>query len=93
MRWNPSKEEIQYWVVAKEHEFSVRETQGLRVSVEQWKDMYIYSDMHELFFVEFLCLVHEWLKRQVAINSVVLSLEPIVWNQATIKRLKVLDNK
>jgi hypothetical protein len=53
MRWNPSKEEIQDWVVAKEHEFSVRETQGLRVSVEQWKDGYIYSDMHELFFVEF----------------------------------------
>jgi hypothetical protein len=64
MRWHPSKEEIQDWLTAKEHEFSLRETQGLRVNVNQWKDRYLYMDMHEIFFVEFPCLLFEWLKRK-----------------------------
>jgi hypothetical protein len=32
-------------------------------------------------------------KRKVAINSVAFPLEPIVWDQATLDSLKVLDNK
>jgi hypothetical protein len=44
MRWHPSWEEIQYWLTAKEHEFSLRETKGLRVNGNQWKDRYMYID-------------------------------------------------
>jgi hypothetical protein len=53
MRWYPSKEEIKDWLTAKEHEFSLWETQGLRVNVKRWKDKYLYTNMHETFFVEF----------------------------------------
>jgi hypothetical protein len=31
------------------------------VNVKEWKGRYLYSDMHELFFTEFPCLLHEWL--------------------------------
>jgi hypothetical protein len=65
----------------------------LRVNAKQWKDMYLYSDMHEIFFVEFPCLLHEWIKRKVATNSLVWPLEPVVWDQAKLEELKVLDNK
>jgi hypothetical protein len=51
MRWFPSREEIQDWLTAKEYEFSLRETQVLRVNVKRWKDKYIYTYMHETFFV------------------------------------------
>jgi hypothetical protein len=93
MRWNPSKEEIKDYLSAKDHEFTLRETQGLRFKVERWKDRYIYTNMHEIFFVEFPCLLNEWLKRQVAINSDLWLLEPIFWDQAKLEELKVLDNK
>jgi len=49
--------------------------------------------MNGLLFVEFPCLLQEWLKRKVSINSVVWLLEPMVWDQANIEELKVVDNK
>jgi hypothetical protein len=51
MSWHPSKEEIQDWIEVKEDKFSLRETQGLRVNTKEWKGIYLYSDMHELFFM------------------------------------------
>jgi hypothetical protein len=48
--------------------------------------------MYELFFTEFLCFLHEWLKIKIKVNSFVLPSESIVWNQANIDSLKELDN-
>jgi hypothetical protein len=55
--------------------------------------MYLYSDMHEIFFVEFPCLLYEWLKRQTTTNTSLRPQEPLVWDQVMIDRLKELDNK
>jgi hypothetical protein len=38
-------------LTAKENEFSMHETQRLRVNVKSWKYKYLYIDMHELIFV------------------------------------------
>jgi hypothetical protein len=65
----------------------------LKVNVKKWKEDYFYRDMHEISFVEFPCLLFGWLKRQTATNSIVWTLEPMVWDQAKCERLKVLDNK
>jgi len=37
MLWRPSKEEIQYWIEAKEEDFSLQETKGLQVNEKEWK--------------------------------------------------------
>jgi hypothetical protein len=63
MKWYPSQEEIQNWLTTKEDEFAYWETQGLNTNVEKWKNRYIYTDLHEIFFVKFPCLLYEWLKR------------------------------
>jgi hypothetical protein len=63
------------------------------VNAKEWKCINLYSDMHELFFMEYPCMLHEWLKRKATINSVALPLEPMVWDQAMLDSLKVLDNK
>ena len=68
MRWYPSWEEIQYWLTLKEEQIAWRETQGLIVDMEHWKNKYIYTDMHEIFFVEFPCLLYQWLKRKTSTN-------------------------
>jgi hypothetical protein len=93
MRWYPSQEEIQDWLTTKEDNFSQWETQGVNTNVKQWKDMYLYSNMHELFVTEFPCLLYEWLKRKTTNNISLRSQEPLVWDQVTIDRLKALDNK
>jgi hypothetical protein len=49
--------------------------------------------MHDLFFAYFLCMLHEWLKRQVEVNLSALSVELIVSNQTKLDSLKVLDKK
>jgi hypothetical protein len=69
MRWNPSREEIQDWLSEKEDEFARQETKNLITNIESWKQRYIYTDLHEVFFVEFPCLLYEWLKRQTTINT------------------------
>jgi hypothetical protein len=40
--------------------------------------------LHEIFFVEFPCLLHEWIKRQTNINSVWKAKEWLVWDQETL---------
>ena len=88
----PSWEEIQYRLTLKEEQIAWRETQGMIVNMEHWKNKYIYTYMHENFFVEFPCLLYEWLKRQTSTNTTLRPLETIVWDQATVDRLKALDN-
>ena len=41
--------------------FAQEESEGTWLSAEIWLDEYIYSNIHEIFFVEFPILLHEWL--------------------------------
>jgi hypothetical protein len=63
------------------------------VNVKRWKDKYIYTNMHETFFIEFPCFLYEWMKRKIATNSALWPLDPLVWDQVILYRLKALDNK
>ena len=49
------------WLDAKTLVFVQEESAGTWFSKKRWLDDYIYSDIHEIFFVEFLVLLHEWL--------------------------------
>jgi hypothetical protein len=88
-----SQEEIQDWLTTKEHEFSQWENQGLNVNVKRWKEKYIYTDMHEIFFLEFSCLLYEWLKRHTIANTSLRPQEPMVWDQITNDKFNTLNNK
>jgi hypothetical protein len=63
IRWKLSRKEIQEWISKEEDEFTWRETRNLQINLEHWKQRYIYTCLHEFFFVEFLYLLHEWIKR------------------------------
>ena len=55
------KEDIEDWLYAKPRVFVQEESAGTWFSAERWLDDYIYSDIHEILFVEFPILLHEWL--------------------------------
>ena len=61
MLWHPMKEEIEDWLDAKMLVFTQEESSGTQFSAERWLDEYIYYDIHEIIFVEFVVLLHEWL--------------------------------
>jgi len=74
-------------------QFFLVETQGLKVYIMRWKDRYIYTNMHGIFFFEFPYLLYEWLKRKIDTNTALRPLELVVSDQAIVYRLKSLDKK
>jgi hypothetical protein len=74
-------------------QFFLVETQGLKVYIMRWKDRYIYTNMHGIFFFEFPYLLYEWLKRKIDTNTSLRPLELVVSDQAIVYRLKSLDKK
>ena len=61
--WHPSKEEIENWVESKERVFAERENINPRISIEEWLQRYVFTDLHEIFFATFPIDLHEWLSR------------------------------
>ena len=65
MLWHLMKKEIEDWMDSKMLTFTQEESTGTWLSAEKWIDEYIYSNIHEISFVEFPILQHEWLSRLV----------------------------
>ena len=55
------KEEIEDSLDAKMLVVAQEERKGTQFNAERWLDEYIYSNIHKIFFAEFLVLLHEWL--------------------------------
>jgi len=60
---------------------------------KRWKYRYLYTDIHDNLFTKFLCLLYECSKRQTATNTTLRPLELILLDQATVDKMKVLENK
>ena len=63
MLWHSIKNEIEDWLESKTLAFAQEKRVGSQLSVEDWVDEYIYTDIHEIFFAEFPIVLHEWLSR------------------------------
>ena len=48
--WNPTKKEIEKWLDIKILEFTMQENKNPRMSKEQWLDIYLYMEIHKIFF-------------------------------------------
>jgi hypothetical protein len=51
--WRPTKEEIGKWLDMKEIEFVVDQNKNPWISAEKWLQRYVFTDLHEIFFVDF----------------------------------------
>ena len=54
MRWRPSKEELEEWFQRNEDKFTQEETRGPLVFPQDWKDRYLFLDIHEFSSLNFL---------------------------------------
>ena len=90
--WHVSKEEIQKWVESKEKEFTERENKTPQLSVKDWLQRYIFTNLHESFFSTFPIELHTWLSILVENETFSRSVRPMEWTPEAIQRLQQIDN-
>jgi hypothetical protein len=61
--WRPTKEEIREWWNTKEIEFAVDQNHNPWINAKEWLQRYVFTYLHEIFFVDFLNVLEEWIQR------------------------------
>jgi hypothetical protein len=51
------KEEIKGWLRTKEIEFAHKDNRNPRITPHRYLDKYVFTDLHEIFFCDFLHLL------------------------------------
>ena len=90
--WKPSKNEMLEWTNVWEYEFPVEEMKNFQMSLEEWKEKYLYSNFCEVYFVEFPILLSEWLERKTTIRTIRILKNPIIWAKYRVNWLKNVKN-
>jgi hypothetical protein len=57
------KEDIERWLRTKELEFVQQDNRNPKYTPHKYLDKCVFSDLHEVFFSEFLHQLQEWLLR------------------------------
>ena len=60
--------------------FAQEESTGSWLSTKNWVDEYIYSGIHEIFFADFLVILHEWLSILARRQTNFQRREVVEWN-------------
>ena len=63
--WKPERKEIDEWFEQQVQEFAVKENCSKRLTTEEWKNKYIFTEIYEIFFVTIAIKLQEWLARLV----------------------------
>ena len=63
--WRLEKLELEDWFERQIHEFFVKENHNMKLTIEEWKKKYIFTEVYEIFFVTFVHELQEWLERLV----------------------------
>ena len=58
-----TKPELEDWFERQIQEFSLKENRSERMSTKDWKNEYIFTEVHEIFFVSSAHELQEWLAR------------------------------
>ncbi len=61
--WHPTVKKINQWVESKDKEFAECENINPKLDVMAWLQKYIYTELHEIFFITFSNELHEWFSK------------------------------
>ena len=62
------------------------------MSAESWVDEYIYSDIHEVFFIEFPIILYEWLTILETRQTNFQRREAVEWNDQLVHEVSSASN-
>jgi hypothetical protein len=60
---------------------------------EQWMQRYVYTELHEIFFGEFLIILTEWMEILVENTGRYRSTAPRRWTPELVRQLNFVSNK
>ena len=89
--WHPTKEELNQWVGSTEREFAATENKSPTLSIEDWLQKHIFTDLHEIFFVTYANELYDWLLK-LNDKHVFKKKQNIVWTPELIHTVKSVDN-
>ena len=89
--WHPTKEELNHWVESKEREFAEKQNKSPRLSIEDWLQKNIFTDLHEIFFVTYANKLYDWLSK-LTDKHVFKKKRNIVWTSELIHTMKSVYN-
>jgi hypothetical protein len=92
MPWNPMKVDIERWLKTKELEFAQKEKKNPKFTPHKYLNKYVFSDLHEVFFCEFMHLLQEWLLR-LKRNHLTNQIRQLEWHLVEITELQQVNNK
>ena len=90
--WNPVKENIESWLKTKQLEFSQKDNRNPKLRPRKYLYKYVFSDLHEVFFCDFMNLLQEWLLR-LKYNQPTNRIRNLEWNLVEITQLQQVNNK
>jgi hypothetical protein len=61
--WNPTKADIESCLRTKYLEFAQKDNRNPRLTPRKYLEKYLFIDLHEVFFYDFLHLLQEWILR------------------------------
>jgi hypothetical protein len=91
-RWFPSKTNIQKWIEEKEKDFGEAQNKNPKLSIEDWLQRYIFTNIHEMFFGGIHQEFSEWLARLADTQFDIRPRTPVVWTSVLIQKVKRVDN-
>jgi hypothetical protein len=91
-RWFPSKTKIQKWIEDQEKDFAEAQNKNPNLSMEDWLEIYIFTDIHEIFFGGIHQDLYEWLARLENTQFEIRSRTLVFWKSTLIKKVKRVDN-
>jgi hypothetical protein len=91
-RWFPLKTETQKWIEDQEKDFIEAQNKNPNLSLEDWLEKYIFTDIHEIFFGGIHQELYEWLARLADTQFEIRYRLLVVWMSELIKKVKRVDN-
>jgi hypothetical protein len=71
--------------------FAQKENRNPKIASCQYLDRYMFSDLHEVFFYDFLHVLQEWILR-LKDNHTTNRIRQVEWNLVDIMQLQQVDN-
>ena len=92
MFWRPSVKEISDWVEDTYLIFVEQENKDPRHSSDDFLQMYVFSDIYEIFFGSIHIELHQWLSRLTETKTNFKEDQSPSWTPERIKLLKSVNN-
>ena len=89
--WNPTKEELNQWVESTEREFVVTENKSPTLTIEDWLQKHIFTDIHTIFFATYGNELYDWLSK-LTDQHIFKKKRNIVWTPELIQTVRSIDN-